>query len=228
MTKEEARVYADELRSIPKQRYELIICPSAVFLPYYEVGSYHLGAQDVSRFQEGAYTGEISAKSLASLGVKYALVGHSERRAYFEENERVCIRKIENALAAGIQVVYFVGETNEEKLNGKTNQVIERQIARVLNEFKREDLKNVIIAYEPIWAVGTGRTPEVREVEDTICFIKRIMEEYYELDTDVLYGGSVNAENILTFAKSPVIDGIIIGLASSNTTVLHRLVDTLA
>lgn len=227
LTSSDARIYADKLRSIPKATYDLIVAPSTSFLPYFEVGSYHLAAQDISRFLEGPYTGEVGAKALASLKVKYAFVGHSERRAYFEESERVFIRKIENALKAGIEVIYFIGETKEERRKGLTLQILEKQIGRVLNDFKREEIKNVMIAYEPIWAVGTGVTPDIKDVEEAIRFIKKIMREYYELDTTVLYGGSITEKNILTYANSKVVDGIIIGSASSNIDVLTHLIATL-
>lgn len=227
LTSSEAKIYADKLRSIPRQRYDLIVAPSTPFLPYFEIGSYHLAAQDISRFLEGPYTGEVGAKGLASLKVKYVFVGHSERRAYFEESERVFIRKIENALKTGIEVIYCIGETKEERRRGLTLQVLEKQIGRVLNNFEREEIKNIIIAYEPIWAVGTGVSPHLEDVEDAIRFIKKLMQEYYELDATVLYGGSITEKNIVTYANSKVLDGIIIGSVSSDIDVLMRLVDTL-
>ena len=216
-TLNEIVVYEEKLRDIictPK----LIICPSFPYLACFKSKSYILGAQDISEFGVGPYTGEVNGAGLHSMNVKYVIVGHSERRSYLKENETTIKNKIHESLSNGMEVIYCIGETKEEYDRKKTYVVLERQIGRILNDFTREDIKNIIIAYEPIWAISDGITPAPipteKEITEVISFIKKIMKEYYELDSDVLYGGSANDKNIEELKKIKCVDGLLIGGAS--------------
>jgi len=222
----EIQIYEADLRKKGVFNLNIIICPSTPFLSVFQGNNYKLGTQDVSIYPQGAYTGETSAKQLASMGVKYAIIGHSERRKYFMENNSILSQKIANSFAHGIQVVYCIGETKEEYENKKTYSILEQQIALVLNEFTREELKNIIIAYEPVWAIGTGLTPNTQEIEETTKFIKKIILDYYELDLAVLYGGSVDENNIIDFVKIASLDGFLVGGASLKTEKLFSMIDT--
>ena len=223
----ESILYESKLRKKGLQNLNLIICPSSPFLSDFQGNNYELGAQDVSAYIEGSYTGETNAKQLNSLGVKYVLVGHSERRKYFNESEKDLVNKIANAFAHGIQVVLCIGESHLQYTNQETNAIIEKQLALVMNEFNREELKNIIIAYEPIWAIGTGITPTVEEIEETTHFIKKIVQNYYELNLPVLYGGSVNQKNIAKFNSISNLDGFLVGGASLDFDELSNLIDVI-
>lgn len=212
--------YEHELRKIPKSIMTIIPCPSYPFLPFFRNDNYKLGAQDVSQFQEGPYTGEVSAKQLSSLNVKYVLVGHCERKAYFQEDEKIIISKIKNALKSGIKPIYIIGETKEEHDRKKTFMVLEKQIGRVLNEFRREELKNIIIAYEPVWAVESNELINIEETIEIVDFIKNIINNYYEIQPNVILGGSINKELIDKFYNK--VDGFII---SKNILDIDNLKD---
>lgn len=214
--------YANSLSKIEKLK-ELIICPPSCFLPLFDSSNYLLGAQDLSMYQEGAYTGEINAKMLKSLNVKYVIVGHSERRTNFKEDNQVLISKIKNALFEEHKVILCIGESEEENQQELTNKVLENQIATILNDFTREDIKNIIIAYEPVWAIGSGRIPSIEEIEKTTQFIKNIIKDYYELELPVIYGGSVSLKNIDQLAKIKNIDGFLLGGSSLNIEELNQI-----
>lgn len=210
----EILIYEHELRKLPKGKTKLIVCPSAPFLPYFQKDNYEVGAQDVSIFKEGAYTGEVSAKQLASLHVHYSMIGHSERKTYFHEKEQDYIVKIANSFEAGLEVIYIVGENEEEKDIQFAKQAVERQLARVLNAFSREKLKNIILVYEPAWAVNTDVEIDFVRVKEMCHFIKELISSYYELDLPVLYGGSVNEKNYESFLALKEIDGLLLGKLS--------------
>ena len=170
----EIDLYKNGLKRKGIKDINVIICPSHPFLHKFGGHNYYLGAQDVSIYPSGAYTGEVSAKQLASIGVKYVLVGHSERRQFFNETEDILITKIQNSLANGLIPVFCIGESAEEKENGTTFNTLERQLATVMNDFTREELKKFVIAYEPLWAIGTGLVPTKKDIEEINSFIERI------------------------------------------------------
>lgn len=208
--------YEHELRKIPKSNTKIIVCPPNPFMVCFRKDNYILGSQDVSKFENGPYTGEVTASQLASLNVKYSLIGHCERKAYFNEKENDIVAKIKHCLSAGIKPIYLIGETKEQHDRKKTLFVLEKQIARVLNEFKREDIKNIILVYEPVWTVDSETILDDREIEEVINFIKKVIYDYYELDLDVLYGGAINKTNIIKLTKIKNIDGILVGKSSLN------------
>lgn len=211
-TKEELMDYERDLLQIPlKSNIELIICPSTPFLYIFQNDSYKLGSQDISRYESGPHTGENTGEQLASLNVEYALVGHSERRKLFKEEEKTIIEKIKKAYHSHIKPIYFIGETTDEKKYKVTYSVLEHQITHILDEVPDYKREKIIIVYEPIWAIGTGITPTIEEIADRIDSIKNILLDKYKIRIPVLYGGSINKENIKEIKNIPNIDGYVLG-----------------
>jgi triosephosphate isomerase (TIM) len=161
-----------------------------------------VAAQNVHWEEEGAYTGEISPAMLLELGVYGAIVGHSERRQYFGENDENVRKRAQGALAAGMFVIGCVGETEEERERGETESVLQRQISA----FEADD--NLVLAYEPVWAIGTGKTATPEIAQEAHAFIKSL------LDVPVLYGGSVKPDNAAVLLSQPDVDGALVGGAS--------------
>ena len=165
-------------------------------------------------------TGEVTGEQLKSLGAEYVIVGHSERREYRHEINIDFINKINNAMENGIKVIYCIGETLKDKDEGNTYMILEKQISEVLNNV---EVKNIIIAYEPVWAIGTGKVPSEKEIRDNIEFIKDIVEEKYDTRLDVLYGGSVNKDNIASISAIKCVDGFLVGGASTSIDSLESM-----
>lgn len=180
-----------------------------------------LGVQDIAHktAETGAFTGDVSARQVADTGASFTLVGHSERRQYHGETDKILSAKIAHAFAHGLSVIYCIGETKDEYERGDTQSVLERQL-ELLEPFAKEipfvkdvPFPKLIIAYEPVWAIGTGLTPTFDEVESVHNFISELLATF-EIPAPILYGGSVNDKNAPEFAKSAVIDGALVGGAS--------------
>ena len=174
-------------------------------------------AQNLHWEDRGAYTGEISAAMLAKLSVSYAIVGHSERRRYFGENDRVVNRKAKAALRAGITPIVAVGETLEQREQGETTEVIRRQISGSLARITAESIGTLVIAYEPVWAIGTGRHAAPADAQAAIAGIREQIRGRYGGAADrvrILYGGSINPGNVAALMAKRDIDGGLIGGAS--------------
>ena len=174
-----------------------------------------VGAQDVSTHEAGAYTGEVSAAMLRDFGVRYALVGHSERRQYHAESDAVVAAKAQRALAAGITPVVCVGETLAEREAGQTEQVVRRQLAAVIH-VNGHCISEIVVAYEPVWAIGTGRTatPEQAQAVHAVLRAQLAAATEHAARMRILYGGSMNATNAADLLAQPDIDGGLIGGAS--------------
>jgi triose-phosphate isomerase len=192
-------------------KVKLVLCPPSIYLDMFDKSGYELGVQDISSFMDKTITGEIEATQVKSMGAKYVIVGHSERRIYRHEINIDFINKINNAVENGLNVIYCIGETLNEKENGRTYEVLEKQISEVLNNV---EIKNIMIAYEPVWAIGTGKVPEVNEIKENIKFINDIIMENYEEKLDILYGGSVNDTNIGELCTIKGLNGFLVGGAS--------------
>ncbi len=192
---------------------EIIICPPFPFLiPIREIlkGSpIKLGAQNMHFAEEGAFTGEVSPKMLSGI-CEYVILGHSERRHIFGESDELIRKKVESALKFGLRPILCVGETLEERDEGRKFEVVERQMRSALEGLDFEDL---IIAYEPVWAIGTGRPAGGSDAQEMACFIRGILGSRGG-EVPVLYGGSVNSRNIAEFSRRPDIDGALVGGAS--------------
>jgi len=180
------------------------------------------GAQDCHYEKLGAYTGDISALMLKDINCKHVIIGHSERRKYYFEDHIILKRKIESVINAGLIPIYCIGEDINIKRKDKTKNHLLRQL---LNTLPKKNKKKIIIAYEPIWSIGTGNTPTVNEIEDVNLYIKKIITKInlsYE-KTSILYGGSVNKHNSLVFLDNKNIDGLLIGGASLNLNTFSSI-----
>lgn len=173
------------------------------------------GAQDVSEHEQGAYTGEVSAAMLAECGCRYAIVGHSERRAYHAESDAVVARKAQAALARGVTPIVCVGETLEQRDGGETEAVVKRQLSAVIHQLTH-CASEIVVAYEPVWAIGTGRTatPEQAQAVHAVLRSQLHAATGRGHTMRILYGGSVKADNAATLFAQPDIDGGLIGGAS--------------
>ena len=204
----------------------LIICPSYIYIPYFLNYGFHVGSQNVCASIEDGYTGEISAMQLHSIGVKYTLVGHSERRIKLKESDIEINKKIKSSLDSNLKVILCVGETEEEKQMLKKDVVLKRQIKNAL--FGVDDISNIIIAYEPVWSVGTNKLPSVEELIKTITYIKGLIYSMYNKEIKVLYGGSINTKNIDNLKNIKEIDGFLIGSASIDPSNFIQIVEKLS
>lgn len=202
-------------------KVKLVLCPSSIYLSLFDKNGYDLGAQDISSFMDRTITGEIEANQIKSLGATYVIVGHSERRIYKHEINIDFINKINNALENNLNVIYCVGETLRDKENGSTFEILEKQISEVLNNV---EIKNIMIAYEPVWAIGTGNVPSIKEIKENIEFISDLLYEKYECKLDILYGGSVNDENIGELCSIKGLSGFLVGGASLDVNKVKGMI----
>lgn len=212
---------------------EAVICAPFLALPALveaagnsEIG---IGAQNVHWEQEGAYTGEISANMLKQLGVSYAIVGHSERRAYFAETDETVNKKAKALLQADIVPIVCVGEQLEERENNETKRVVKRQVTNALADLRSSEVKRLIVAYEPVWAIGTGKTATADDANDVIGYIRKVIADLYDQqvanEVRIQYGGSVKPGNIGSFMSQPDIDGALVGGASLDPDSFWALVE---
>lgn len=205
LTKEKFLAYQKELEIIGKDR-KMILCPTNIFIGLVNLSNVELGAQNVSSTECGAYTGEVSASQLKSMGVKYCIVGHSERRKYQQETDEEISCKIKILLKEDIIPILCVGEEKEERENGKHYEKIIKELEQDMKNLTSEEKEKIIIAYEPIWAIGTGLIPTNEEIAQIIQQIKEILPK-----SKVLYGGSANDKNIEELKKIKTIDGYLLG-----------------
>ncbi|PRY04528.1 triose-phosphate isomerase [Paraburkholderia sp. BL25I1N1] len=185
-----------------------------------------LGVQDISAHTEGAYTGEISAKMASEFGVSFALVGHSERRIYHHESAEIVGVKALRCLEAGITPVVCVGETLDEREMNETNHVVERQLTAVLDCLGVEDATRIVIAYEPVWAIGTGRSASAGQAQETHAFLRQVLDTRSSSlsDVPVLYGGSVKSSSAADLLRQSDVDGGLVGGASLHAGELAAIV----
>ncbi|MBQ9793173.1 MAG: triose-phosphate isomerase [Clostridia bacterium] len=177
-----------------------------------------IAAQNMNENEKGAYTGEVSADMLSNLGVDAVIIGHSERRSIYNETNEVVNKKILRALKSGLISVFCIGETMYERKNQLTEQVLQKQITEGLKSVYANELKNIIIAYEPVWAIGTGVTPMDVEIIETLKVVRKVLASMYDEaiaeEVVVTYGGSVNEVNCKEMAKLEGVDGALVGGAS--------------
>ncbi|MBO4472948.1 MAG: triose-phosphate isomerase [Clostridia bacterium] len=178
-----------------------------------------VGAENVHWAEKGAFTGEISADMLVELGVTYVIIGHSERRQYFGETDQTVNARVKAALAKGLKPIICVGETLEEREGGKVAEVLVRQTTEAFKDVAEAELQNIVVAYEPVWAIGTGKTATAEVANDTIKIIRDTIAKLYSKKTAeeivrIQYGGSMNPKNVKELMAMPEIDGGLIGGAS--------------
>ncbi|MBS7313782.1 MAG: triose-phosphate isomerase [Candidatus Onthomorpha sp.] len=213
---------AEGLREFDNTDVDVIVCPP---FPYLElVGDasedveFFVGAQNVSKFDNGAFTGEVSAKMLQSMNIDYCIVGHSERRKYFNETNQDVAEKVNKLLEADINPIVCVGESLEQREAGTHFELIRSQVSEGLFHLDCEQIKRTVIAYEPVWAIGTGKTATKEQAQEVHAFIRAMLAEKYSDDVaqevSILYGGSCNAKNARELFAQTDVDGGLIGGAS--------------
>ena len=221
LLRSEAKKLVQDLSSFNDSSVEMILFPPALFLQEvseYKNESIHIGAQNFYPKDKGAYTGEISISQLKDMGVSYVLVGHSERRAYFFENEEFLKNKINASLEYNLTPVFCCGEPLEIRESKKELTYVKKQLIDSLFHLTEDQIKKCVIAYEPVWAIGTGMTATVEQAEEMHKAIRFWIEERYNKTVadsiSILYGGSCNAKNAEELFACPNVDGGLIGGAS--------------
>lgn len=216
-----------------KNGCDIVICPPFVdlanALSAVEGTNIKVGAQNVHFEPSGAYTGEISVDMLREMGVTYVIIGHSERRQYFGETDMTVNKRVKAALAGGLTVILCVGEMLEEREQGITNEIVSMQTKIALLGVSGDQLKNVIIAYEPVWAIGTGKTATADQAEEVCALIRKVLAELYTSElaqaVTIQYGGSMNAGNAAELLAKENIDGGLIGGASLKPADFTKIVE---
>lgn len=201
----------------------VIFAPSSIYLDNFIQNGLKVASQDVAFASSGAYTGDISASQLKSLGVNYSIVGHSERRKNYNDGKYVN-EKIIQLLHEEIFPILCIGETKEEHEMGKTFDILKEEIQIAFKNIDTNSLNNVIIAYEPIWSIGTGVIPTNNDVFNTVAFIKKYLSDSYNISIKVLYGGSVNNETIVDLEQIDNIDGYLVGGCSIKKDEFSKLI----
>lgn len=225
LTASEIKEYVKEIDT-KNYNEQVVFCPSSLYLSHFIGKTYGCGIQNIAAYEMGAYTGEVSVQQVSSMNIDYTIIGHSERREYFNETDEVVRRKIELALRQDkLKIILCIGETLEERENNKTNEVLERQLTSGLKDLNNDDVKRIIIAYEPVWAIGTGKVPTNLEIEETIAFIKDIVKNLCGYSAMVLYGGSVNDQNIANLNEISNVDGYLVGGASNKVEKFNKIIE---
>lgn len=220
------------LEKKPAQKTTVIVCPPFTALSRVSEelkgSKITVGAQDISWEMEGAYTGQVSAEMIRSAGARYVIIGHSERRRYFKEDEKLINRKIKLALKNKLKVIHCVGETLEERKQNLTQDIIANQLEWDLKGIKASELKNIIIAYEPLWAIGTGKTATPKQAQEVHAFLRSLLDVLF---TDgigrkmtVLYGGSVKPANAEGLLSQPDINGALVGGACLSANDFMKII----
>ena len=234
MTATETKKFAEDLKKImPRAKWcDVVVCVPFVNIPAalkaFKDLRISVGAQNMFYEKSGAYTGEVSADMLKDLGVKYVIIGHSERRQYFGETDLTVNRKVLSALEAGLHPIICVGETLEQRELGITMELIALQVKSALAGVPAEKLRKCVIAYEPVWAIGTGNTATSAQAQEVCASIRATLAKLYDADTakaiSILYGGSMNAGNAAELLAQPDIDGGLIGGASLKPVDFSKII----
>lgn len=234
-TASETKAFADELKTmLPRAKWcDVLICVPYVNIPAaqkaFKDSRVIVGAENVSEHQKGAYTGEVSAEMLKDLGVKYVIIGHSERRQYWNDDDIIVNKKALAAVEAGLYPVICVGESLEQRELGVTTELITLQVKTALAGIPAEKMRHVVIAYEPLWAIGTGRTAtaeQANEVNETIrTVIRKLYGARVARSVTILYGGSMNDANAEELLAQPDVDGGLIGGASLVPTKFTTIIN---
>jgi len=225
-----AKAFQERLADISTIR--VVLCPPFTSLQgvslALEGSSLLLGAQDLHWEREGAFTGEISPLMLLSLGCRYVIIGHSERRHLFHESNKIVNLKLKAALKENLTPILCIGETLQEREKGKTEEVVEDQLKGAFVDLTLEEIGKLVLAYEPVWAIGTGKTATPKQANDVHLSIRRKLEGRYSQEMakniTILYGGSVKPENAKDLLKEPHIDGALVGGASLDLDSFEKIV----
>jgi triose-phosphate isomerase len=212
--------YILDMRDYFNKTGDIVVIPSMCYLSILSKENVILGSQNIAEYSTNNQTGEVTGDQLNSLGVEYTLVGHSERRTNNYESNQIINNKIRSALSSKILPILCVGENKIEKENDQTFEIIKKEL---LEAIKDVNINKIIVAYEPVWSIGTGKLPAVEEINKVVQFIKGMLKEK-EIFSEVLYGGSVNSSNINELKKANV-DGFLLGSASSNSEELKKIIE---
>ena len=229
----EALEFVNEVKDrVNNDKVEAVICAPFTLLKDLKQATkgtnIKIGAQNMHFEEKGAFTGEISPLMLKELDMDYVVIGHSERRQYFNETDETVNKKVLKALEVGIDPIWCVGETLEEREAGNTKDVCKVQVEKALENVSKEDLAKVVIAYEPVWAIGTGKTATSEDANDVIAYIREVVANLYgELANEVRiqYGGSVKPSNVAEIMNQSDIDGALVGGASLEANDYVELVN---
>ncbi len=233
MLPNEAIAFIEELAPLVKDtENEVILCVPYIDLFYslltVQGTNIKIGAQNMHFEESGAYTGEVSGKMLKSIGVEYVIIGHSERRQYFAETDEIVNKKVKAAISNGLKPIICVGETLEQREEGKTSEVITKQTELALEGLTNKEVENIIIAYEPIWAIGTGKTATSEDANNSIKEIRNKISKIYGQNTAqsviIQYGGSVKSSNAKELFEMSDIDGGLVGGASLKAEEFSKIV----
>jgi len=235
-TLQEGVELANELQNVLRGKEvncEVVICTPFIHLTtiysFIDLKVVKLGAQNCADKASGAYTGEVSAAMLASAGAQYVILGHSERRAYYGETDAILKEKVNLALENGLTPIFCIGEILPEREAGKQNEVVKTQIEESLFDLSAEDFGKIVLAYEPVWAIGTGKTATSEQAQEMHAFIRQIIAGKYGAvvadETSILYGGSANAGNAKELFSNPDVDGGLIGGASLKVETFLPIVE---
>ncbi|NLK52155.1 MAG: triose-phosphate isomerase [Syntrophomonadaceae bacterium] len=230
----EAEAFVQDLRAqiTHLQDVEVVICPPYTLLESViravQGSPFQVGAQNVYWEEQGAFTGEVAPSMLYDLGCRYVICGHSERRQYFGETDETVNRRLKAALGVGLIPIFCLGETLEERETGVTFQVCERQLINGLHGLTGDQITPIVVAYEPVWAIGTGRNATPQDAQEVISYLRgRISEKYSSAvgeQVRILYGGSVKPENIQALMAEPDLDGVLVGGASLEAASFARII----
>ncbi len=223
----------NEALAAEKPNCDVIICTPFIHLASVSDVIDHsvigLGAENCADKVSGAYTGEVSAEMVKSTGAEYVILGHSERRGYYGETYDILKEKVQLALANGLKVIFCIGESLEEREANKQNEVVKAELEGSVFNLSAEDFSKVVIAYEPIWAIGTGKTATSEQAEEIHAYIRSVIAEKYGNEvaenTPILYGGSCKASNAPELFAKPDIDGGLIGGASLKVADFKGIID---
>lgn len=235
-TREETESFlADFLPRLPESGPEVVVCPPFLSLKtaveHCAQSPVRVAAQNMHEEPEGAFTGEVSAPMLVELGVDGVILGHSERRQHFAESDEALARKVPVALGAGLQPILCVGENESQRDSDETEGILTRQIEADLSEVPEDRLGDVVIAYEPIWAIGTGRTATPEQAQEAIALIRGLVERHSSeaaAAIRILYGGSVKPGNAAELISKPDVDGALVGGASLDPADFAAIVEAAA
>ena len=237
-TATETAAFANELKPLlPKSPgCEVLLCMPALNITAaqkaFKGTKVRVGAETMHYAENGAFTGEIAANMLTDLGVKYVIIGHSERRQYYNETDESVNKKVRAAINAGLTPIVCVGESLEQRELGVTNELLAYQVSTALSGVTAQELRHIVIAYEPIWAIGTGKTATAEQAQEVCCNIRTLLRKKNDARTaravSILYGGSMNAGNAAELLAMPDIDGGLIGGASLKPADFAKIVEAAA
>ena len=222
-------VWLEEVTSVRKQLFITIVKPKAKVSDIIDHSVIGLGAENCADKDKGAYTGEVSAEMVKSTGAEYVILGHSERREYYNETPEILKEKVLLALANGLKVIFCIGESLDQREANQQNEVVKAELEGSVFNLSAEDFAKIVIAYEPIWAIGTGKTATSEQAEEIHAYIRSVIADKYGKEvadnTSILYGGSCKASNAPELFAKPDIDGGLIGGASLKCADFKGIID---